>query len=393
VKRLVQLVAPALLLFGAMSLMASGTTKASAFASTQTDSIWQWGKIVNNQSRNSSTPKEVKRLSGIVAIDSSNNENIVVLSDGTVWDWGNGAYGDLGNGTDNIASAKPVQVMNAADVVTTASGYDYGLGLTSDGHVWAWGFDEHGNLCNGETGTYYTTAFEIPGVSNVMGVAAGGGATVLLLDNGTVETCGSNQHGQLGDGSTGGFSDTPVAVVGLSDVKAVSGADDFEAALTTSGTVYGWGANTWGQLGNGTITSSNVPVQALGITNATQISAGGDTHGNGQTMVVEGNNTIVGYGDGRDGQLCNGTFSSSDRATPVAVPQGVTFVAVASGGASETFLDSNGGVWTCGYNNYGQLGNGTSGTNTDLPGQIDHGADMISSTGNHSLDHHPSSGG
>lgn len=386
-KRVASILAGTLLLGGASSLIAA-TVRAPS-ASAQPDTTWQWGRSTYNQQRNIMEPKVKDHLFDVVQIDSSNNENIVLLSNGTVFDWGNDEFGDLGNGTDNVPSGVPVQVLGVRDVTTVASGYDYGLALTSGGHVWAWGFDEKGDLCNGSTDHYFATPFEIPGVAGVKGIAAGGGTTVLLLDGGTVETCGSNGYGQLGDGTTGGLSSTPVGVKGLGDVIAVSGADDYEAALTGGGTVYGWGANNLGQLGDGSTVNASTPVEALGITNAEQIYAGGDTYGNGQMMVEESSHNVVGYGDGVDGQLCNGSFSSSDKPTPVTVPSGVTFVEVASGGAFSIFLDSKGGVWTCGYDNYGQLGDGTAGVNTDLPGKVDSGADMISTTGNHAMDHHP----
>jgi alpha-tubulin suppressor-like RCC1 family protein len=383
VKCLIPIVAATLLLSGVSSFMSSSP------ASAHTDTTWQWGSNTWNPNSNSLSPRRERHLAGVVHIDSSNGENIVVLGNGTVEDWGNDSYGDLGNGTVGHPSSVPVLVNKVNDVITTASGYNYVLALTKTGHIWAWGNDDAGNLCNGTTHTYDATPFKVQGVAAVKGIAAGGGTTVLLLDNGTVETCGANRYGQLGDGVTGGLSAKPVAVSGLSGVSAVSGADDYEAALTTAGKVYGWGADTWGQLGNGTTTNSDIPVKARGITNAKQIYAGGDAFINGQMMVEEAHHTVVGYGDGVDGQLCNGTFSSSDTPTPVKVPKGVKFDAVATGGRFSMFLDSTGGVWTCGFDNHGELGNGTVGVKTDLPGHVDSGADMISTTGPHALDHHP----
>ncbi len=381
-KRVIHAVTAALLLGGASYFVAS-----SAAASGPTDTTWQWGSNTYD-SGSSSSPTLVKGLSGVVHLDSSNAEDIVVLSNGTVEDWGVDGEGDLGNGTDNVPSSSPVLVKRVNDVTTTASGFDYVLALTSSGRVWAWGFDGQGNLCNGKTNTYYSHPFLIPGVTGVKGVAAGGGTTVLLLENGTLETCGSDQFGQLGDGVTGENSSTPVAVSNLTGVTAVSGANDYEAALTSSGKVYGWGNNSWGQLGNGYTVNSDVPVQALGITDATQIYAGGDKPDNGQMMVEEANHGVVAYGNGVDGQLCDGKFSSSDIPTPVKIPQGVTFEAVASGGMFSMLLDSTGGVWTCGSDKSGVLGNPTAGGNTDLPTKVDSGANMISTTGNHALDHH-----
>jgi len=173
-----------------------------------------------------------------------------------------------------------------------------------------------------------------------------------VLANGTLQCWGNNTWGQLGNG-TNTASNTPVEVSGITTATAVSAKYLQGCALLANGTIQCWGFNLWGQLGNGTNVSSNTPVEVSGITTATAVSSGVST-----TCALLANGTIQCWGNNGWGQLGNGTNVSS--LTPVEVSGITTATAVSSGGSSACAVLANGTVRCWGRNHRGQLGNGTN---------------------------------
>ena len=235
-----------------------------------------------------------------------------------------------------------------------SAGYDHSLGLAANGTVWAWGNNGNGQLGDG-TITSSSVPVEVSGLTNVISVSAGYEASVAVEANGTVWTWGNNSDGQLGNGTTTN-SDVPVQVTGLSGVTSVSAGGFTMLALTSTGSVWAWGDNTQGELGNGTTTNSDVPVQVTGLSTVTSISSGFWFF----SSALESNGTVWSWGYNADGQLGNGTTTSSD------VPTEVTGIpaasAIASGGTSSLALGTNGTVWSWGSNVDGQLGDGSTST-------------------------------
>jgi hypothetical protein len=185
-----------------------------------------------------------------------------------VFSWGRNDFGQLGNGSSGPGtdSNMPVGVgggLSAPDIKALAAGINHSLVLKNDGTVWAWGDNTYGQLGNGTTGGSSSTPVQVKDgnggyLQDVTAIAAGGFHNLALKDDGTVVVWGLNSLGQLGNGTTGGggscqcSSNTPVAVSNLSGAKAIAGGTDFSLALKTDGTVRSWGANDSGQLGNGT---------------------------------------------------------------------------------------------------------------------------------------------
>ncbi|MCU6710652.1 RCC1 repeat- and reductase domain-containing protein [Paenibacillus sp. J5C_2022] len=215
-------------------------------------------------------------LQNIVQIAGGASHQLALQDNGTVWAWGSNAFGQLGyEGTAH--SSVPVQVAGLSDIVAvSATGY-HSLALTADGHVWAWGANDFGQAGNG-TAVHSPTPVLVEGLQQVQAVSAGFYHSIALLQDGTLMAWGQNNYGELGSGMADSYSDKPVAVSLLNDVKSVSAGMYYNLALKSDGSVWAWGANQYGQSGTGIPQHQSVPVQVPGLT-ATSIDAGFYTSG------------------------------------------------------------------------------------------------------------------
>lgn len=172
---------------------------------------------------------------------------------------------------------------------------------------------------------------------------------------------GENTYGQLGDGTMIG-SDVPVPVSALSGVASVSGGGSHSAALLSDGTVVGWGGNIFGQLGNGTHTKSDVPVAVSSLSGVTAISAGAF-----HDLALREDGSVMSWGENEQGQLGDGSIGKgTGSAVPVAV-SGLSDVSAVSAYADDSMaLLGDATVEAWGLNNFGQLGDGSH-VNRDVP--------------------------
>ncbi len=266
--------------------------------------------------------------------------SLALLADGTVWAWGNNVWGQLGDGT-RISRSTPVQVVGpggegflsdiiaiaAASALSSGVRFGHSLALKADGTVWAWGYNGQGQLGDGTT-TERTTPVQVVGLTDVVAIAAGigpesdadraSGWSLAVKADGTVWAWGDNTYGKLGDGTTTSRS-TPVQVVGpggagfLTDVIAVAagggntpftgGGVGHSLALKADGTVWAWGYNLQGQLGDGTTTHRNTPVQVVGpggigvLSEITAIAAGGGSQPGGHSLALKADGTVWAWGN------------------------------------------------------------------------------------------------
>ncbi len=259
------------------------------------------------------------------------------------------------NATDktDIQIICPYPLTEAVDI---AAGGGHSIALKDDGTVWAWGWNGFGQLGNGTRTNSNTTPLEISELTDIVAVAAGSYHSIALKAGGTVWAWGSNKYGQLGDGTITD-STTPVQVSGITDVTAIEAGGEHSLALKSDGTVWAWGYNRYGQLGDGTTRNSTTPVQISSLTDVTAIAAGG-----AHTLALKSDGTIWACGRNYYGQLGDGT--TIDSTTPVQV-SGLTDVTAITGGYDHTLaLKTDGTVWAWGYNRYGQLGDGTTNSST-----------------------------
>ncbi|KRE44565.1 hypothetical protein ASG92_12925 [Arthrobacter sp. Soil736] len=181
-------------------------------------------------------------------------------TDGTVWAWGGGSHGLLGDGTGNDSTV-PVQVTGLTGVQNVTTTYGSVYAVKTDGTVWAWGLNGFfGQLGNGTTTTDSLVPVQVTGLTGVHNVVSDYFSAHAVTTDGTVWAWGSNDYGQLGTGTTN-LSTVPVQVTGLTGVQNMTTAYESGYAVKTDGSVWAWGLNDRGQLGNGTTTDSLVPVQ------------------------------------------------------------------------------------------------------------------------------------
>ena len=195
------------------------------------------------------------------------SHTLAVKSDGTLWAWGGNFRGQLGDGTKTDRST-PVPVQGLTGVVAVAAGEYHSLALKSDGTLWAWGFNNNGQL--GEVPTTITsirtTPVPVSGLTGVVAVAAGEFHSLALKSDGTLWAWGGNWSGQLGNGTQFPVvRSTPMPVNLPGGVVAMDAGRTYSLAVKSDGTLWIWGGNSRGQLGDGTTTKRNTPGQLPGL--------------------------------------------------------------------------------------------------------------------------------
>jgi len=351
-------------------------------ASVRNDgTVWNWGTGSYGQLGNGNTgigvavgtPVQVAGLEDFISVADGNSFVIALKADGTVWAWGYNAVGQLGDGT-TTDRARPVQTLGLTGVTAIATHGFFSLALKADGTVWIWG---PGGGLGSTVGVIRTTPAQLMGITDVTKMAAGSGHALLLKSDKTVWAVGGNSRGQLGDGSTTNRP-FPVPVSGLSNVANIAAGDDeFSVAVKEDGTVWAWGLNFNGQLGPGggatNFDPHPTPLQVTGLPNGiTNIAAGEDF-----CLALAGDGTVWSWGNNNDWQL--GQASSQGQGfTPKQIPSFNGVTALAAGANHSVALKTDGSVWTWGGNGEGQLGDGSTATQRLAPARVS-GLETVSS--------------
>ncbi|WP_018253817.1 RCC1 domain-containing protein [Salinispora mooreana] len=281
--------------------------------------------------------------------------------------WGRNDNGQLGNGSTTGSNA-PIAVSLPLGVTVTAvaAGRYHSLALTSAGTVLAWGANHFGQLGDGtliDRGA--PVEVSLPSGTTATAIAAGGVHSVALTSAGTVLSWGGNGFGQLGDGSVTRRT-TPVEAILPSGATAtaVAAAENHSLAVTSAGAAFGWGLNNLGQLGDGTIINRSTPA-SVALPSGTEVTA--IAAGRAHSLAVTSTGTALAWGYNNFGQLGDGTTTNRSAPVGVALPLGADVAAVVAGRIHSAALTSAGTAFAWGDNSAGQLGNGsTSSSNEPL---------------------------
>jgi alpha-tubulin suppressor-like RCC1 family protein len=278
----------------------------------------------------------------------------------TLWLWGIGTEGQLGQ-DDRISRSSPVQVPGSGwcDI---DFGNRFTLGVKSDNTLWSWGQNTAGKLGHNNTGVNRSTPVQIPG-NTWCKVATGLEASYAVKTDGSLWGWGANTEGQLGQNDTNNRS-SPVQIPGNNWVS-VEGHADSAYAIKSDGTLWSWGSNTAGQLGQNDIINRSSPVQIPG-TSWSCISASGPFSAGPFVVGLKTDGTMWAWGCNNFGQL--GQSNTSNRSSPVQIP-GNDWSKVAAGVEFSIAIKSNNTLWAWGRNHLGQLGSGNT-SNRSSPIQI-----------------------
>jgi len=296
-------------------------------AAIKTDgTLWTWGKNTNGVLGNNTSGSANNKSSPIQTISGGTNWKQVfpndrhvsaIKNDGTLWLWGDNTYGQLGDNTTAHKSS-PVQTITfATDWKQAACGYYHTAAIKTDGTLWTWGLNGDGQLGDNKSGSANNKSSPIQtitGGSNWKQVSAGGGHTAAIKTDGTLWLWGRNNLGQLGDNTIASKSSPIQTITGGTTWKQVScgrGLNNYTAAIKTDGTLWLWGNNSFGQLGDNTIASKSSPIQTIsGGSNWKQVSSAFF-----HTVAIKTDGTLWGWGQNGNGQL--GDNSLVNRSSPV----------------------------------------------------------------------------
>jgi len=275
---------------------------------------------------------------------------------GNLWGWGRNNFGQLGINNTTSPICTPVQTFLGGTNWKQVSCSYHTAAIKTDGTLWTWGYNSYGALGDNTGTNRLTPVTTFAGGTNWKQVACGRLHTAAIKTDGTLWTWGYNYNGQLGDNTTIDRSTPVTTFAGGTNWKQVSCGGEKSAAIKTDGTLWTWGRGDSGESGDNTTIDRSTPVTTFaGGTNWKQV-AGGKFH----TSAIKTDGTLWTWGRNTVGALGNNT-SGVNRLTPdTTFAGGTNWKQVACGGYNTTAIKTDGTLWTWGYNNNGRLGDNTA---------------------------------
>ena len=315
-----------------------------------------YGQLGEGDTINKITPVDVYNQSQVIAVSAGEYHSLALRKDSTIWSWGNNTNGQLGNGS-LIHRTLPVQVLGVTHVTAIAAGQNHSLALKKDSTVWDWGYNVYGQLGDSTTNLVdcecKEQAVKVHTITHVTAISAGSYHSLALRSDSTVWAWGGNADGQLGD-STNLDRISPVKVYGLTKVIAIAAGGSHNLALRSDSTVWAWGLNANGQLGDSTIITKIIPVKINALSGITAIAAS-----TGHSLSLKSDSTVMAWGSNSYDQLGDGTLL--DAHYPILVPYVRHTISIAAGNVHSIALQNNYSMLAWGNDYYG-IGDGSTNT-------------------------------
>jgi len=354
--------------------------------------LWGWGVNSNGQLGRgslvaSSSPVQIGTLTTWKDLGCGYQHSLMLRNDGSLWSTGVNTFGQLGDNTTTRRSS-PVQVVPTTKTnwVAVDGGLNFSMALDSSGSLWTWGFNGNGELgLNISTTLNVSSPVQVGTLTNWSKISAANGGFYAIKTDGTLWSNGFGAFGALGDGTTTRKS-SPVQIGTLTGWQKVAGGGYYGLAIRGAGgtgSLWAWGYNNVGQLGDGTTTNQSSPVQIGTLTNWKEVYAGQDSGAgsNATSLAIKTDGTLWGWGLNSSGQVGDGT--TTNRSSPVQIGTLTTWVSASAGElhmiAMETTSSGTGSLYSWGGSSTGDPGSllgrygqatATAGTNSSSPIQL-----------------------
>ncbi len=331
-------------------------------------SLWCWGSDTDGQLGNGATTgdqpnpgRESTNATDWVMVSAGLSHTCATKTNGSLWCWGAGSSGQIGNGGVSNQSSPVRESTNATDWVTVSAGGSHTCATKTNGSLWCWGMGASGQIGNGSTSNRLTPTRESTSATDWVTVSAGSNHTCATKTNSSLWCWGVGSFGALGNGSTSDRT-TPIRestnATNWRQVDTRSGSHT--CATKTDGSLWCWGSNGTGSLGIGA-NSNNQTSPVREATNATDwryvaISAG-------HSCAIKINGSLWCWGSDQDGRLGDGSVTGNQTTLVRESTNATDWLQLSAGGIHNCAIKTNRSLWCWGYDNNGQIGNGA---NTDL---------------------------
>ena len=325
--------------------------------------LYAWGQNGSGQLGdnttiiNKSSPTRSVSFTDWISASAGREHSLGVRANGTLWTWGRNSYGQLGNNIASIINqSSPVSVIGGfTDWISASAGGYHSIGVRANGTLWAWGRNNYGQLGNNTVISNRSPVLAVGGFADWISASAGREHSLGVRANGTLWAWGANASGRLGD-NTAISRSSPVSVVGgFTDWISADGGAEFSLGVRANGTLWAWGYNGSGRLGDGTTIPRSSPVSVVGGFTDWISASAGDSH----SLGVRANGTLWAWGSNSDGEL--GDVTTASKSSPVSVVGGFTdWISASAGDDHSLGVRANGTLWAWGRNGSGRLGDGTT---------------------------------
>jgi alpha-tubulin suppressor-like RCC1 family protein len=320
-------------------------TGAYHIAAIKTDgTLWTWGNNSNGQLGDNTS---IAKSSPVQTIAGGTNWKqlagahhiAAIKTDGTLWLWGGNSSGQLGDNTATPKSSPVQTISGGTNWKQVACGTSHTAAIKTDGTLWTWGWNPFGQLGDNTTTDKSSPVQTIAGGTNWQHVVTGAYHIAAIKTDGTLWTWGYNNYGQLGNNTATPKSSPVQTISGGTNWKQVAGGVYQTAAIKTDGTLWSWGRNDYGQLGDNTNANKSSPVQTIAAGTNWKLVAGGWYH----TAAIKTDGTLWTWGNNPSGGLGDNTTTS--KSSPVQTISGGTNWKQLAGGAQHTaaiYFDDSG---------------------------------------------------